>query len=932
MATRGSRSVSVIADRLRVCPLMLLVVFGLGGVWCPSGNAADESGDSATSAAAPPIQSDPLLKQRAIAATPGESSSSEQHASAPRPLEQVEQVVVTGTRLEANVSELPTELLIITREQIDESGATRVVDVLNRLPEVSFSVSQTSFQATDGVASVALRGLPLGSTLVLINGRRVQGVTGAQIQTTAIFNLNYIPLSAVERIEVSPTGSSAIYGGDALAGVVNIILRKEFSGVDGGVRYSHVSGADRTDASMAYGWQTDRASVTAIASFSDQSVLNAGERTLTASDDKRPFGGPDLRTTSSNPANVYSLNGQNLPGLNSTFAGVPPGSSGVGLTTADFAATAGVPNLQSRVNLLDIIPETKQYGLYLAASYQLTPSVEVFSELLATKIDKATGNPAPVLRGGSAGTYFVPASSPFNPFGVPVGVDYFFEGFGRLEATDWIDYVRPLVGARGALPAEWSWELSALSSTDHDEQFVPGIFADRSAILAALAATDPAQALNVFQDGPGASKDLLASLYSSLNQKFRGQLNSATGFVRGPIAKTGAGSIDVVLGGEASMEEAFSGSPVNPLDADRHSYAAFAEARVPVLAALGTDEKALLTLNGAVRYDHFDDFGDKTSPQVGIELRPSDAVLVRASYSSAFKPPSLLSLYRPTTTLTATVADPLRSNAPTIVTIVGGGNPDLRATTSDSSSAGLVYSPNQIPGLDISLTWWAIHLKDGVGTPGTQTLISNEAQFPGRVQRAPPSATDIAAGQPGPITEIDATALNFGTLDVSGFDFDIGWTTRTDFGEFSPRVSATYTRKYSGPDAPGGPSVDRVARADSTGFAPRWKGITSLAWEFNPLHANVDARYLGSYLDYGTASRRIGDCWFFDVSVNYPIGELLSTSAGEPLRSLDLRFGGVNLLDNGPPYSNYQSGFLGYDPAQYDIAGRLLYVQLGTKF
>ena len=267
---------------------------------------------------------------------------------------------------------------IITREQIEESGANRVVDVLNRLPEVSFSVSQSSFQAVDGVASVALRGLPLGSTLVLINGRRVQGVTGAQIQSTAIFNLNYIPLSAVDRIEVSPTGSSAIYGGDALAGVVNIIFKKEFSGLEGSARYGWASGTDRTDATLAYGWQTERASVTAILSFSNQSALNGGERLLTASDDKRPFGGADLRSTLSNPANIYSLNGQNLPGLNSTFAGVPPGSSGIGLTPSDFAATAGVLNRQSRFNLLDIFPERQQYGLYLATSYQMTPSIEVF--------------------------------------------------------------------------------------------------------------------------------------------------------------------------------------------------------------------------------------------------------------------------------------------------------------------------------------------------------------------------------------------------------------------------------------------------------------------------------------------------------------------------------------------------------------------------
>ena len=847
----------------------------------------------------------------------------------------LDKVTITGTRLKPNESEGATPLRIITREQIDESGATRVVDVLNRLPEVSFSVGQTSFQATDGVASVALRGLPLGSTLVLINGRRVQGVTGTQIQSTAVFNLNLIPLSAVDRIEVSPTGSSAIYGGDALAGVVNIVLRKDFSGVEGNVRYGWASGTDRSDATIAGGWRADKLSVSAVVSYSSQSPLNGLERALTASDDKRPFGGPDLRVTSSNPANIYSLNGQNLPGLNSTFAGVPAGSSGIGLVAGDFAATAGVLNKQSRVNLLDITPETRQYGLYLAANYQATPSVELFAELLATKIDKKTGQPPPTLTGGSTGNYVVPASSPFNPFGVPVGVDYFFKGFGRLEVTDSIDYVRPLLGARGALPvANWNWELSALSSIDHDTQSAPGVgaLANRPAIVAALAATDPAQALNVFQDGPGATRTVLDTLFSNLDQKFRGQLLSATGFVRGPIGTTPAGSIDVAFGGESSKEKAFSGARFNPLDAQRHSDAVFAETRIPVLAASSDREKELLTLSGAVRYDHFSDFGNKTSPQLGFELRARQGLLVRGHYSTAFRPPSLLSLYQPLTTTTGTVVDPLRGNASTIASFVRGGNSDLRPTTGKSSSLGLVYSPSQIRHLNVSLTWWSMHLKNSVGTPANQTIISNETQFPGRVHRAPPSAADIAAGQPGPITEIDATALNFGALDISGLDFGIGWKTTTPVGEFSPATSVTYTAKYSGPDVPGGPPVDRVARADDTGFAPRWKGLVSLGWKLAALQASLDARYVGSYLDYGTGTRKIGNDWFFDASVRYRVGDLLAPSASEPLRSLELRIGGTNLLNKAPPYSNYRSGFLGYDPAQYDITGRCLYVQVGTKF
>ncbi|HUP10413.1 MAG TPA: TonB-dependent receptor, partial [Caldimonas sp.] len=629
--------------------------------------------------------------------------------------------------------------------------------------------------------------------------------------------------------------------------------------------------------------------------------------------------------------NIYSLNGQNLPGLNAKFAGVPAGSTGIGLTPADFSSTAGVLNLSSRVPFLDITPRTEQYGIYLAGRYQITSSTELFGELLGTTIYKVTGRGAPSLTGGSSGNYTVPASSPFNPFGVPVGVDYFFKGFGLLDSTDSIDYVRPLVGARGSLPvAGWSWELAGLSSIDHDRQFVPDVLANQPAIVAALAASDPAQALNVFQDGPGATRALLDTLFTPLDSHFRGQLNTGTGFVRGPIASTSAGPVEALIGGEASMEKLSSSAVLHPLDAKRHSAAAFGELRAPLPLDLGQWRSAQpLVVSAALRYDHSNDFGSQTSPQLGFELRPGDALLVRGAYGEAFRPPSLLSLYGPQTTISGPILDPKRGNVATVVPVVQGGNPNLQPTTAHTSSLGIVWSP--APRLDVSVTWWSVHLKDSVGTPSAQTVISNEDQYPGRVQRAPPSPADIAAGQPGPITKLDATAVNFGTLDSSGADFGLAWRTTTSIGEVLPSVSVTYTHDYSGPDTPGGPSVDRVARAYSTGFAPRWKALTSLGWRRGLTQAALDARYVGSYLDYGSGSRKIGNDWFFDVSVRHEIGKLFSSVDG-PLRSLELRAGAVNVFDKSPPFSLYNGAFLGYDPAQYDITGRFIYLQVGTKF
>src|SRR5688500_2285652 len=237
----------------------------------------------------------------------------------------LERVIVTGTRLQLRAAQQSAqEVRVYDRQRIRRSGQTTVADFLATVPEVSVNSNESTFGAT----TARLRGTREGSTLILINGRRTQAVT-ADAALIGFFDLNTIPLSMVERIDVLPTGSSAIYGGEALAGVINIVLRSNFEGAEASVGYKSADDTDEHSYSAGVGWSGESASVSLMATYSDRSPLSGADRDITNSSDLRRFGGPNLGSPIfGSPATILATSG-NLPGLASSFAAVPPGSSGV---------------------------------------------------------------------------------------------------------------------------------------------------------------------------------------------------------------------------------------------------------------------------------------------------------------------------------------------------------------------------------------------------------------------------------------------------------------------------------------------------------------------------------------------------------------------------------------------------------------------------
>ena len=525
-----------------------------------------------------------------LAQTTGQATSAGAEVPAAPTLirDELEMVVVTGSRLKRIDAAGPSPVHVITRQEIDRSGAATVREVLSSVTQNANSRDESGNATFLGASSVQLRGLPLGATLILLNGRRI-GASAAQVSFN-IFDLSNVPLEAVERIEVLTDSASAIYGADAVGGAVNIILKQDFDGAGAGVRYgtSSKSDADERQASFTIGGNSDQLSGLLVLDYYDRDLLHASDRELTHTSDFTRFGGDDLRSTFSYPANVYSLDGGPLPGLTSPFAGVPAGTDGVGLTPADFAATDGVLNKFETAPYQTLQGSADRKSAFASGRYRITPQTSVFAEALYTHRRQVVDFPPEPLPFGQFGFFTVPANNPFNPFGVPVGVDYRFVELGPRTNDATTDFSRFVVGASG----EWGradWEVYWLGDRDETD-VVNGAtlnsFLNIPVVQQFLDSSDPNVALNVFSTTGNNNRQTLAALLDATAtvDDLNSRASMAEAVVRTPLWSLPGGPMNAVLGVNLRREKVDFLSPLaGDLRDQRRSKSAFAELALPLV-------------------------------------------------------------------------------------------------------------------------------------------------------------------------------------------------------------------------------------------------------------------------------------------------------------------------------------------------------------
>jgi iron complex outermembrane recepter protein len=837
-----------------------------------------------------------------------------------------QRIEVTGSRIKKKVeTETALPVNVYTKADIERSGQPTLSGFLNGLSEVS--LSSTSEGTLGGVfpgsSTVQLRGLPVGTTLVLLNGRRLQDSGLSAL--ASVFNLNLIPLAAVERVEIVPTGSSAVYGGDALAGVVNIILKKSIEGFSLESRYGTASGTEDGGLSLATGGVFERGSFLLVGALSKKTPLNAGERELFRDADYRRFGGSDTRVLACTPGTVSSTTTASLPGLDSPVAGIPSVAPGQALTIADFTATSGQPNLCSLRAAgygTALIYGEETTGVHAAVDYNIGGTWSAFAELTYSKTSQVGRE-----QGFALSDVLVPASNPFNPFGVDVlvtsrlGPQNGTIGFG-LDTK----FHRALLGIRGQVTSGWEIEATVARAAEDNDARSFNFTEDFAAQAAALAASDPAGALNPFTSGRAASDQVLRGIWSSTLTKARGSRDLFNGFVRGSVADLPAGSVDVIAGVEVGRDKWVSGAA---FDLRRQTESFFAEARVPLLSSSSNQasksELAALTLAG--RHDRYNDIGSANTYQVGLEVRPSRTLLLRATTATSFKPPTLFQQSPIPQAVPAEffgLTDPLRGNAPlTTGEVIFNAQNALEPEEGKAKTLGVVWGPDRLPGLQASVAVWRIGLTNKIIQPGSpQFFLDNEALFPGLVERAP-----TVGGVIGEVTRVKYASVNFGNIDVAGVDIGLSYSFPTPVGKWSLSGNATRTGKYDVVLVPNAPKEDRVGQRSSEAWAPEWKGQLAVGFERGPWNIGVTGRYLGSYKDAGANPRDLGGIWYVDLSASADLKQLLTM--GSTFKSARFTAGVVNAGNKLPEFVNAAPY---YDTTQGDWRGRYLSARLSVAW
>jgi iron complex outermembrane receptor protein len=838
----------------------------------------------------------------------------------------VEEIVVTGSRLRQRDPEGPSPTTVFHRGTIDALGVTSVPDALRYLSQQPYN--QATYYRADSAQFAELRGLGTDTTLVLINGRRT--MPSASSVSSNAFDMNSIPLAAVERIEVLSDSASAVYGADAVGGVINIILKQGLAAPVLDLRYGTAQGgAEERRYSLSAGYAGERLRGTLVLDYLDTDELLGEARDRWRNQDYRRFGGADYRAAQANPGNITSRTANPLPGLPSRVAAVPEGSTGVGLSPGDFIATAGQRNMESLQRYDSILPRVERLSAAGFGEVDLAHGQVLFGELLYAEREHNSTLPPP-----SLSAVLVPASNAFNPFGVDVSADFLVTGVGSRTSRVDSELTRAVLGARGPL-GRWDWEASFMTTRESASSWTENAL-DAVRVAQALASSDPAQALNVFQDGPGGSPALLASLIGTpVVAAFRSDGYMATAFARGELFQLPAGGVGAVVGAEWREDGILYDSFLR-VDENRTARAGFFELAIPVVGpAQNVPAVHSLGLKLAARYDDYSEFGTTTNPQFGLTWRPFSTLMLRASAGTSFRPPSLFELHAPRTVVPLNVEDPRRNNEVVAATAISGGNRTLRPIEGESLTAGFVWTPRKLEGLRVAGSWWRIELDERVSIVPYQTILAYESLFQDRVIRAAPSPADTAAGLPGRLVQLDITRANYGQLETSGVDASVSYTFDLGASTLATELAATWVHDYLSSDLPDSPPVERVGIASVYGTIGRWRGTASVNYRRGAWHVGATTRLMANYDDSVgipgvPTGRRIDPPTYVDLQVGWNADAHAALDSSW-LRGLRLTLGAVNLLDEQPPFAE-RSSYRGVDTSQADLRQRFIYVNVSKRF
>lgn len=902
-----------------------------------------------------PAASDRAPHTLSEAAIPTAAHRSDQLAGLVEPA-MVDELVVTGSHIRG-AGQGPSPVVQLDRASLERTGRGTLAEALSDLPQVfnSSATPATNLTGSDRSGSNAivaqginLRGLGPSATLVLVNGRRMAGagLTGDFADVSAI------PAAAVERVEVLLDGASAIYGSDAVGGVVNIILRRDFEGAESRLRLGGAQdGAGEQQASHTLGraWTGGQGLVSY--EFHRSEALSAATRSASASADLRRLGGRDWRQFYATPGNIMApdaATGAYLP-----VWAITPGPIGWAQAPGDFSSTQ--VNLGDQRRQTDILPRQERHSLYAQVSQAFAPWLGGQFELRYSHRDfaYATSGPVALLTVTRANPFFVS----------PTGADRhqvaynFTEELGPTRSAGSSESLGVNLGFEADIGASWRLEgygaYAAEASQRGEErrlnsrylQEALGTIAD-DPTTAYVAARDGY--FNPFGSGQANGDAVLNFIGSGFSQSiYDSQVATFNLQADGEVIGLPGGPLLAAVGVQQRHERFIvrSTSAVSRTTAtvrtegpyERSVTAAFLELRAPLIEAdpnrLGLTR---LELTAAGRIERHSDVGESRTPKLGVLWAPHRDLLARVSYGTSFRAPALSQVYEPQDAGPAILPE---GDQQRLVLLRVGGNLDLEPETARTWTVGIDYAPEAWPGWRLSLGGFQVEFENQIGRPIADDIynaLSNPiyASFIRRLDPSRPAdlaaVSDLLTRSPSGSPDlfppaaysaiVDTRQVNTGGLYVRGIDIDARGSMRQGEHRLDLRLSGVWLIDYERVITPTAPAVELVGRA---GQPPRLKGQLGLDWSRGPLALGLSVNYLDEFADLD--GRKIEPWTTADVRAAWRPDD-----AGWR-NGLEVSVSVRNLFDADAPFYDNPQG-IGYDPANADVVGRFVAAQITKRW
>lgn len=873
---------------------------------------------------------------------------------------QLQTITVTGSALPRVDTETPSPVTVITSQQIARSGYTTISDVVRSISADNSGSIPNAFSNgfAAGASGVALRGLTVNSTLVLIDGHRATAYPVADDGERSFTDLNTIPLAAVERIEVLKDGASSIYGADAIAGVVNIILRPGFKGVEASADVGtsqHGGGFTRKATFLAGGGDldTDHYNAYISAQYQKDNPIMANQRQFPFNTgDLSSLGGPGLLGPSGHAAGTNGAIKNPNSGL---WQPLQPCTSGPMITddTGSYCRYDAI-NKYSQVQ-----PAMEQGGLYGRFTVKINDTTRAY--MSASYMEAKTWVPGPPRSIQSStpnntNNITLPVGNPSNPFNVPVPISY---SFGDIPSgTNLDNHNTRIVGDLAGTAGEWNYDATLVLNHDWLNTTQYGFLSYQGLISAVNSGSYN------FANPSANSGAVRASIAPGYSKTSTSDLDTLDLSANRSLWDLPGGAMGLAVGAQF-RHEAQNDPTLNPnfefqglgnaqTKGSRDVTGAYAEVDMPLLESLEADASG--------RFDHYSDFGNNFSPKIGLKWKPLDWVALRGTYSKGFRAPAFAENGSSSTQGFVTYTPPASFqalhggagnayNLPYSLSEYTLANKNIKPEKSTSFTFGVVVQPTS--WLNASVDYYNIKKTNNIVQADTSSALANYyaglAQAPG-VSVIPDLADPLHPTALARPSEIIGSYINANSLKTTGVDLDlqahfdfsnnvhyISELTGTQIFEWKIQLANGTTQTYVGTQGP--------YNLSSGAGTPRTRASWANTIEYGPLTVTGTLYFSSSYAgiaeDVGVypgsclsttpgglnfpLSCRIGPTYDFDLTASYAINDHISVNGSI-----------MNAFDRQPPFdpANYAGGGSNYNPtwSQSNMVGRFFNLGVKVKF